>query len=117
MKNVFSILITVIMFSTVSCSSDNDDDLSPTTNPPQNTGVNYTSNIKPLIDGNCTSCHGTTLSNGAPMPLTTAAQVEQAITSRNLIGRVENGTMPPSGNLSAAQVQSIKDWQTAGFPN
>ena len=51
------------------------------------------------------------------LPETERLQVEQAITSRNLILRVENGTMPPSGNLSAAQVQSIKDWQTEGFPN
>ena len=111
-----SLLTPVLLFSLtliISCSSDSDDDLDPTPTP---TNVTYNTNIKPIMDSNCVSCHGSPVSNGAPMSLTTLTQVQQAITSRNLIGRVENGTMPPNGNLSAAQIQALKDWQTEGFP-
>ena len=102
----------MILFIVGSCSSDGDDD-SPIINP--TTDVTYAKTIKTIMDNNCNSCHGSTTSNGAPMSLTTLSEVRSAIESRNLIGRVENGTMPPNGALSAAQVQNIKTWQTNGF--
>ena len=76
----------------------------------------YTADIAPIMSSRCTNCHGSTPSNGAPMSLTTLANVKDAVENRGLLGRVENGTMPPSGSdLTAAQIQAIKDWQSNGF--
>lgn len=108
--HLISILFITVLL-TYSCSSDDDDNV---TSPPD-TAVTYTNTIKAIMDANCNNCHGDPTSNSAPMSLTTSALVENAITNRNLIVRVENGTMPPTGNLSASQIQSIKDWQAGGF--
>lgn len=108
-----SILILALIF-TVSCSSDDDDDLGPNDNP---TSITYTNTIKAIIDGNCTGCHGNPTSNGAPMSLVSKANVQDAISNRNLIGRVENGSMPPNGTLSSTQINALKSWRTANFPN
>jgi len=53
------------------------------------------------------------------MSLLTRATVQEAVENRGLIGRVENGSMPPGAapDLTAAQVQAIKDWQTNNFAN
>ena len=97
-----------------SCSNDSDNDVNPV-DPPPNNNVTYTNAIKTIMDGNCTSCHGNPLTNGAPMPLLTFNNVKDAVQNRGLIGRVENGTMPPNGSLTSSQIQAIKDWQTGGL--
>ena len=116
MKNIlilFSFAITLVLFT--SCSNDSDDDTGPINNPPAGNSVTYANSVKSIIDGNCTSCHGNPLTNNAPMQLLTLDNVKEAVQNRNLIGRVENGTMPPSGNLTTTQIQALKDWQTGGF--
>ena len=56
------------------------------------------------------------MANSAPMFLTTYTEVKSAVQTRGLIGQVESGNMPQTGtNLTNAQVQAIKDWQTGGF--
>ena len=100
-----------ILLSTVflySCSSDSDDD-------PNMNSVTYSTNVKAIIDGNCLGCHGNPTANGAPMSLITYTQVKEAVENRNLIGRIENGSMPPAGALTSAQIQLIKNWQSGGF--
>jgi len=109
MKKFLILSTFLLLYIFTSCSSSNDDDMNPLTD------ITYNGAIKTIIDSNCLICHSNPPVNGAPMPLTTYENVREAIENRNLIGRVENGTMPPSGNLSAAQVQAIKDWQTEGF--
>ena len=51
------------------------------------------------------------------MPLLTLANVQEAIENRNLVGRVEDGSMPSGGapSLTTNQVQTIKDWQVNNF--
>lgn len=96
------------------CSSDDNDDV--IVNPdPQPTEVRY-STIATIMSGNCNGCHGATPTNGAPMSLTTYDEVKEAVENRNLIGRVENGTMPPNGSLSSTQINNIKSWQANNFP-
>lgn len=99
----------LLIFVVTSCSSDSDD----MTNPIED--VTYSGTVKNIIDGNCLGCHTEPPVNGAPMSLVTYQNVKDAVTGRGLIGRVENGTMPPNGTLSAAQVQAIKDWESGGF--
>ena len=108
----FAILITLIVFS--SCSSDSLDD-DPNTDPPSKI-VTYDGTVKAIIDGKCLGCHTNPPTNSAPMPLTTYQNVKDAVTGRGLINQVESGAMPLVGSdLTDAQVQQIKDWQTGGF--
>ena len=114
MKKHIFITFVLLAFLNVSCSSDSDNEsiMEP---PAGGDDVTYTGNVKAIIDSNCISCHGDPLRNDAPMPLLSSANVQQAIQNRNLIGRIENGSMPPNGSLTAAQIQAVKDWQTQGF--
>ena len=111
MKRLLILSTFLLFYIFTSCTSSSDDDMDP----PNSNDITYASTIKAIIDSNCLNCHTNPPTNGAPMPLTTYENVREAVENRNLIGRVEDGTMPPSGNLTAAQVQAIKDWQTDGF--
>ena len=99
------------------CSSDESDDpiLNNPDPEPVSTQVTYAT-VAVIMSGNCNSCHGATPSSGAPMSLTSLTEVKEAIESRNLIGRIENGSMPPNGSLSSTQINNIKAWQAQGFP-
>ena len=109
---ILSILFCLIVF--VSCSSDSADDGDPS--PPVNKDVTYGTNVKPIIDGTCIRCHNNPPVNSAPMPLTTYDNVKDAVISRNLIARIEDGSMPPNGtDLTASQIKTIKDWEAGGF--
>lgn len=113
-KYIFPIVNILFIVVIISCSNDSDDDdmLPPSNNDP----VTYQLHVKPIIDGNCLNCHGNPTANNAPMSLTTYTEVKNAVQTRGLIVRVENGSMPLTGNdLSASQVQTIKDWRTDGY--
>jgi mono/diheme cytochrome c family protein len=108
-------ILLIFLYGISSCSSD-----SATVDPPiTNNNVTYTGTVKAIIDGSCISCHNDPPNSGAPMSLLTLAQVKEAIQNRNLIGRIENGSMPPAGNqdLTTAQVQAVKDWEANNFAN
>ena len=118
MKNYIFITIVFLALLSVSCSSDSDNGpMSPVVPEPEpDPNVTYSGTVKAIIDSNCITCHGDPLANGAPMPLLTLANVQEAVQNRNLIGRVENGTMPPTGtDLTASQVFAIKGWQAGSF--
>ena len=115
MKKLQITLNMMLLFIFMSCASGSDDDGEVMNPPPPNNDVTYNANVKSIIDSNCTGCHGNPTTNNAPMSLTTYAEVKSAVETRNLITRIENGTMPPVGNLSASQIQAIKDWQAGGF--
>jgi len=101
----------MFLFNLTSCSSDSDDSPVIIEDP-----ITYGTDIAPIMSASCTFCHGNPTTNGAPMSLNTFATVKDAVENRSLIGAVESGFMPPNGELSAAQIQKIKDWQSAGFP-
>lgn len=107
------IFLSLIFCSSTMISCSSDDDGTPV--PVQN-DVTYTGDVKAILDASCLNCHDNPVANGAPMSLTTFDEAKEAVSNRNLIGRVEDGSMPPAGtDLSAAQVQTIKDWQAGGF--
>lgn len=113
MKKLLILPILLLLFIVASCSSGSEDEV--IIKPPSG-DVTYGGNVKVIIDSNCLNCHTDPLANGAPMPLLTLANVQDAVQSRGLIGRVESGNMPQGGTpLTASQVQTIKDWQTGGF--
>lgn len=107
MKHLFLLFtVTVIM---ISCSKS-DSSMQVMNN------ITYTGNVKAILDNNCLNCHGNPTANGAPMSLTNFDEAKEAVSNRDLIGRVENGSMPiGSVNLTTAEVQIIKDWEAGGF--
>jgi mono/diheme cytochrome c family protein len=113
MKTRSLLLLMMSLIFAYACSSDSDDDMPPVDN--NDSKITYTVNIRPIRNGNCKSCHGSPATNGAPMSLTTYNSVKTAVQSQNLISQVENGSMPPAGNLTTAQIQLIKDWQSDGL--
>ena len=113
MKNFQIISGLLLLAVIVSCSSDSAGDGDP--QPPVVLDVTYAKNVKPIIDASCISCHNNPPINSAPMPLTTYDNVKDAVTGRSLIARVEDGSMPPTGNLTSIQIKVLKDWETGGF--
>ncbi len=86
--------------------------------------ITYQQNVKKIIDANCIQCHGTTPTNGAPMSLTTYANVRDAVSAsgtRGIINRIErnpgDGLLMPQGGpkLQQDDINIIKIWQTQGF--
>lgn len=76
-----------------------------------NSSVSLTSDIMPIIASNCalSGCHV----SGARSPDFT--QKSNVLgTASDIKLRTENGSMPPSGNLSADELEKIKCWVDAG---
>jgi uncharacterized membrane protein len=106
-----SIYVFLIATLLLNCSSSDD----PITNP---TGkITYNANIKSIINNNCTSCHGSPTTNGAPMSLTTYSLVKSAVETRGLIDRINNTSnpMPQSGLMTQATRDLIQQWVNDGL--
>jgi uncharacterized membrane protein len=115
-----TICLLTIFALLVNCSSNSSDDLATDPNPtptPTPTTVTYNANIKSIISNNCTACHGSTPTNGAPMSLTTYSQVKNAVENRDLISRINSTSrpMPTSGLMSQSNRKLIQDWKDNGF--
>ena len=108
-KNSFLFVLTgVLLFS---CSSEDDDsEMIEAT-------ITYDTNIKSIIDNNCTVCHGSPTTQGAPMSLTTYTEVKSAVETRDLIGRVNSSSnpMPQSGLMTLANRDLIQQWKDDGL--
>ncbi|MCH4552468.1 hypothetical protein [Aestuariibaculum lutulentum] len=117
-KSIFyGLAITLFVFN---CSSSSDDDMTaqpdPDPDPTPTEKVTYNADIKSIISSNCTSCHGSTLSNNAPMSLTTYAQVSSYIDAiLDRINRTGAGKMPVNGTLSTTQKNLIQKWKDDGL--
>ncbi|MDT0553848.1 cytochrome c [Urechidicola vernalis] len=117
MKKINLALVVFISIVYFSCSNDSTEDL----NPPIPVDINYTNDIKPIMESHCNNCHGAPPTNGAPVSLTTYDEVKNETQNGELIDRIERpqgtaGVMPPGGStLTSAQIQTIKDWMTEGF--
>ena len=115
-------LVLYILFATgiiAGCTNESSSDL--VANPGLN-DITYLSNIKSIIDNNCTSCHATAPINGAPMPLTTFNEVKDAVLNRGLIDRIsrpqgESGLMPTGARLPQTTIDIILQWQQEGLQN
>lgn len=94
-----------------SCSSSDDSD----ERQPQS--VTYQANIKSIIQNHCLSCHGNPIANGAPMSLTTYAEVVDAVNTRFLIDRINDAAnpMPEAGLLPSSTRQLIETWVSQGM--
>ncbi len=109
----------VFLASLTSCYYDNEETLYPvsvcdTVSPA------FSTVITPIIASNCQGCH----SGSAPsagLSLTTYAQIQSAVQSKNLMDHVmqTNGysLMPPSGMLSNCKIDQLNTWISGGMPN
>jgi cytochrome c peroxidase len=76
--------------------------------------VSYASQIAPLLKANCQSCHsGANATSG--IDLSTYSSVKSNANVAN--SAIQEGLMPPTGPLSAANKQLFQSWVTAGAPN
>lgn len=78
--------------------------------------ITYTSNVKPILDGNCTGCHsGNTPS--ANLDLTTYANVRAIAETDTLTMRMNDAMnpMPATGLLPQADRTTVQDWIDGGF--
>jgi mono/diheme cytochrome c family protein len=74
--------------------------------------ITYTTDIAPILNTNCTKCHGK--SGGVSLKDYTSAKNK----ADRILFRTENGTMPayPNPSLTTSEIQLIKDWIAAGTP-
>ena len=85
------------------------------------TDVSYAQNIVPLLNQNCVICHSGT-NPQAGLSLTNLAEVQGAVTYKNLIQRVRHETgypvMPPSGvKISDCNIRQLELWIQDGMPD
>ncbi len=98
---------TITVRDAVSCTQTVD-----VTVPRGNTGVSFANEVKSIIDNNCVSCHGPGSARG---DLSTPAAV--ASRASQVKARTGNGSMPPGGGLTPAQINLIACWVDDGAPN
>ena len=81
---------------------------------PAGTGVSFKTQIQPMLNTNCVSCHGPTQQNFG-VRVDTYEYVSNSIDSvaEMLVG----GGMPPSGPLSDTNRQLFQDWVDQGALN
>lgn len=109
-----------ILLFVFNCSSSSDDDMTsqpdPDPDPTPTEKVTYEADIKSIITSNCTSCHGSTPTNSAPMSLTTYTQVSSYIDAiLDRINRTGAGKMPVNGTLSVTDKNLIQQWKDGGL--
>ena len=103
----------------MSCTNDSASDLINIEPLPEE--VSFNTNIKIIIDNNCTSCHGSTPISGTNLSLDTYEKVKEAVTNRNLIGRISmqegSSTLMPQGGPKLPQntIDLIIKWQEEGL--
>lgn len=110
-------LALIIAIGSYSCSNNSEDDLII---PNNNVALaRYTENIKPIMDNNCVSCHGTTNPN-AGLSLTNYIQVRQAVLNNGLINRISRTSgdpqlMPTTGRMPQQTIDLVSQWQADGL--
>lgn len=71
--------------------------------------ITYNKHIKPIIDGECVSCHGSSAGSGG-VGLTSYGQVKAKAEEGRIKARVIDGPsfMPPQGKLPQAKIDLIQ---------
>jgi len=83
---------------------------STTTNTCDGTAATYNSNVKSIIDGACTSsgCHPTYNSYSGIKSILNSGDFKREV--------ITNKTMPSGSSLTSSQLNILKCWSDAGFP-
>ncbi|WP_274475732.1 hypothetical protein [Mangrovimonas aestuarii] len=118
MKTHFILVSVISITFMLNCSSNSESDLIEDNNTPEL--VTYNGDIKTIIDNNCIVCHSNPPQNGAPMPLTTYANVKEAVLNRDLIDRISSTDpaylMPLGGQrLPQNLIDTVIQWEEDGL--
>ena len=119
MKRVSLFKVLVLAIGIASCSNSSPADLVDAT--PLPAVVSYATNVKPIMDANCVSCHGAVPNFGAPNSLNTYQTVRQSIENGDLIQRINRQPsdfmlMPQGGpKLPQNKIDIIQRWIDQGF--
>ena len=112
--------LAVFLFFFVSCYYDNEEALYPTLNNTcDTTNVTYSATIAPILNNNCTGCHGGSIPSGGIL-LTNFANVQTVASSGLLMNALKgNGVplMPLSGSLSSCNITQFQIWIRNGMLN
>jgi hypothetical protein len=125
MKIISATSLVLVILAAFLYSCSNDKGLLPPKATPISTdacdSIRYSNGIKAILDNNCATsgCHDAgTLQNGFDFSIYTTAQAK-ALDGRikaRVIDAVFPQTMPPSGKLPQAQLDSIQCWINKGAP-
>jgi mono/diheme cytochrome c family protein len=86
----------------------------------------FSANVLPIFQAKCSGCHGTlggwtatsysgVMTTGTHTPVVKPGDATNSLLVEKLRGTQQiGGKMPPSGNLSAVEIQIIMDWINAG---
>lgn len=113
MKTIGTLLIAAVAFVAVSCESRTYDEVSATVTDPT-----YTADVKPIMNGNCTSCHS--VDGGQEPYLETYDQVRNAVIEEGLLDEISAPSgegMPEAGRMPQSKINIVTTWANNGFPN
>ena len=135
MKRVFfflSAMVLVYSLTLVSCSKDNEKNLTNPGGGTDTTGtggggscdtvnMKYAANVQPIISSNCYGCHGNGNVSGG-VSLDSYSKLKTQVDNGNLIGTITHANgypaMPQGGaKLSDCNINVIKDWIARGAQN
>jgi mono/diheme cytochrome c family protein len=76
--------------------------------------VSFKTQIQPMLNTNCVSCHGPTKQTSG-VRVDTYANVSANL--QEVTAEIETGAMPPTGSLSASDLQLFQAWVDQGALN
>lgn len=111
------LLLFLASLSQTSCYYDNEQELYGTGNC-DTTEVSYNLDIKPIIDGNCISCHAPG-GEQETAPILNYDDLKNYADNMELVNRTSGSTilMPPSGKMNSCNVALIEAWVKQGALN
>jgi len=74
--------------------------------------ADFNKDIRPLLEQNCTACHGAIRQSGS-IRLDTPAGFGRA-TPKAVLSSIESGKMPPGEKLTEPELAAIRDWIRSG---
>lgn len=114
------VLLSLVLLS--GCYYDHEETLYPgSTNCTVPTTSTFSTNVLPLLNNRCNSCHGGSSPSGAII-LTSYTEVIKYVTNGKLMGSINQtsgySAMPKnSSKMSACEIQTIQLWIDAGASN
>ena len=115
-------LLTSSIILVIGCSKASEDELTSPTSPSCDTvNMTYSTDIQPILQANCYSCHGNGMIEGG-ITLDTYAGVKAVAENGLLIGTITHAAgYPPmpdgGGKLSECDINKIQDWINRGASN
>ena len=86
----------------------------------ENNQLTYCEAIEPILTASCTMCHSSSLSgsdrNGAPTDVNLDTYTGAKGNAQAANARIQAGTMPPAGALSAADKAMFQGWVALQMP-